>query len=155
MQEILTACGYYAIVTGQVASEALWILDENGERERIPIGELDINGTFEIWSPIDDELSTLIDLAATLGDGEAASLAIGQGRRVRVATDDRPARNAARGLSPPVALASTSELLRSWAEARGPDEVAGVLRRIEEGAQFVPPRQDPNAPWWFHARDGV
>jgi predicted nucleic acid-binding protein len=152
--EILATSGFRAVIAVQAAAEAVWIEDELGQRERIPTDDLAASGRVEIWTPIDDELEVLLELAASLGDGEAGSLAVAHGRRLPVATDDRPARRAARGLSPQVTLRSTSQLMRAWAVERAPTEVAQVLERIEIGAKFQPPQRDPDAPWWTTSRRG-
>jgi predicted nucleic acid-binding protein len=154
MEQILAAAGQRPVLARQAADEALWIQDEVGHREAIPVDRLAADGVIEVWSPIDDELSVLIQLSVSLGDGEAASLAVAQGRRVAVATDDRPARAAARRLRPIVNLTSTSELLRGWSTERPRATVATVLQRIEVGASFVPPQRDPNAGWWETASAG-
>jgi predicted nucleic acid-binding protein len=150
--EVLAVSCFRAVIAVQAAAEAVWIEDEAGRREQIPIDDLAASGRIEIWTPIDDELEILLELAASLGDGEAGSLAVAHGRRLPVATDDRPARRAARGLSPQVTLRSTSQLMRAWATERSPTEVAEVLGRIEIGARFQPPPRDPNAPWWTTSR---
>lgn len=152
--DVLAASGIRPIVSGRAAREALWTLDDNGERERVPCAELAAAGRIEIWNAVDDELNRMLELATKLGDGEAESLAIAQSRDLPVATDDRPARTAARHLAPPVALMSTSELLRVWAGTQQPVVVAGALQRVESGATFRPPRVDPNEPWWSAAIQG-
>lgn len=148
MEEILAAAGQRPVLARHAAEEALWIQDDTGNREAIPVARLAAAGKLEVWSPIDDELSVLIQLSVSLGDGEAASLAVAQGRGVAVATDDRPARAAARRLRPSVNLTSTSALLRGWSHECPPATVATALQRIEVGASFAPPLRDPNARWW-------
>lgn len=113
------------------------------------------NGCIERWVAAGPELDVLVSLAADLGDGEAASLAIAHGRGVPIATDDLPARRSALQLSPSVEVRSTGELLHSWAFERSTDQVAKALRRIEEGASFRPPRQDPLSAWWSTAAQSV
>lgn len=152
MWEILDAAAFRPALARQAANEALWIEDGAGHREAIPVHDLHAADRLEVWALAADELDVLLELAVELGDGEAASLALGHARDVPVATDDRPARRAARRLSPSVALQSTSSLLRAWADGRPGDLVAAVLHRIETSARFVPPRQDPNAAWWATAR---
>jgi predicted nucleic acid-binding protein len=154
LDEILAAGDWQPVVTTQAADEAMWLENEDGDRETIDYNNLSAGANLEIWSPIDDEVLTLVELAAGLGDGEAASLAIGHGRSLPVATDDRAGRRAARALSPPVTLLSTSELLRTWSATVDAEVTAVALHRIEQGACFRPPRNDPNAPWWNAARLG-
>jgi predicted nucleic acid-binding protein len=154
LDDILAAGGWRPVVTAQAAAEAMWFDGESGERELIDYDNLSVNAELEIWSPIDDEVLTLITLAAELGDGEAASLAIAHGRGLPVATDDIAGRRAARALEPAVSLMSTSELLRTWSANSHVDDVAAALARIEQGASFRPPHNDPNAPWWSTARQG-
>jgi hypothetical protein len=154
----LWACGHFdavfaasnvrPVLAGRAAREAIWILDERGDREQVPVDDLIRCARIEVWNAIDDELDLMLDLATTLGDGEAESIAIARSRGMRLVTDDRPARNAARRTKPPVALLSTSELMRAWASPQEPDIIAKAVERIEVGASFRPPRVDPNAGWW-------
>lgn len=151
MADILEGAGYTGVVCDQVVAEALWVANETGQREELPMLALIDNGCVERWTAIGSELDVLVSLAADLGDGEAASLAIAHGRGVAVATDDLPARRTALRLSPRVEVRSTGELLHSWALRRTRDDVAETLRRIEVGASFRPPRQDPFSAWWLTA----
>lgn len=52
-----------------------------------------------------------------------------------------------------LAVVTTSELLRQWAEAGNVsrEEAAETLRRIETLASFVPSPRDPNHRWWIGA----
>jgi hypothetical protein len=148
--QILVAGGWHPILSAQAARESLWFLDEEGERQRIDLAGLEVAGKLEIWTPVDDELPTLLRLAATLGPGEAACLALGHSRGVPVATDDRAGVREAARLAPAVDVVSTSALVRSWAKATDarPNEVAGLVERVESGARFLPPPNDPHRAWW-------
>lgn len=152
LQTVVSAGGYRPIIARQAADEALGIENVDGTREAIDCEGLAIEGVAEIWGCVDEELITLIDLAQFLGEGEAASLALGLSRGVAVATDDRPARRAARRLDPPVELVSTSQLLRAWATTVTSAEVSEAIGLIESRASFRPPRVDPNSGWWDAAR---
>ncbi|HYN00630.1 MAG TPA: hypothetical protein VET25_12850 [Aestuariivirgaceae bacterium] len=84
-------------------------------------------------------------------DGEAMCLALARERKWLVATDDRRAIRIAQqsGLS----VVSCPELVKAWADATGPDEVAvrRVLQDIHVLAQFKPNAAMPEHQWWVDA----
>lgn len=106
-------------------------------------------GIVQICAPADDaEHALYVELAFSLGDGEAMALAIAKNRGWRVATDDRKARIKANGVG--VSVVTTPELLQHWA-THGPHSMADVtnaLSRIETLARFVPAEDSPAARWW-------
>ena len=106
-------------------------------------------GIVQICAPADDaEHALYVELAFSLGDGEAMALAIAKNRGWKVATDDRKARIKADGVG--VSVVTTPELLQHWA-THGPHSmtnVANALSRIETLARFVPAEDSPAARWW-------
>jgi predicted nucleic acid-binding protein len=106
-------------------------------------------GTVQICAPADDaEQGLYVELAFSLGDGEAMALAIAKNRGWKVATDDRKARIRADAVG--VSVVTTPELLQRWASetARSAMEVANALRRIETLARFAPSADSAAARWW-------
>ena len=148
--EIFDACGLRPVMATQAAQESIWVLDEDGERVAMALEALVDQGRLEIQGPVDGELELLVELAPRLGDGEAACMAIAHGRGMLLATDDRAARREAVGRGLEDQLVSTVGLLRQWSEAARVegDELRRTLRRVGDGARFVPPADDPDADWW-------
>ena len=106
-------------------------------------------GIVQICAPADDaEHAQYVELAFSLGDGEAMALAIAKNRGWKVATDDRKARIKADAAG--ISVVTTPELLQRWATqtARSALEVANALRRIETLARFIPSADSPAARWW-------
>ena len=100
------------------------------------------------------EMELYVDYAAELDDGEAMSLAIALSRDFILATDERKARRlfleAARDQR---RLASTSGLMRAWAEGNAvpAERLRSALLRIESRARYQPPPADANHRWWVDA----
>ena len=96
------------------------------------------------------EETTFVDLAAHLDDGEAITGALALHRDCSIATDDRKARRVLRQYAPSVALLSTLELLKLWAEeAQVPgDELGTAMAKMRSGASNVPGAREPLYPWW-------
>jgi len=106
-------------------------------------------GTVQICAPADDtELALYVELAFSLGDGEAMALAIAKNRGWKVATDDRKARIKADAVG--VSVVTTPELIQRWAThaPHSMADVANALSRIETLARFVPAEDSPGARWW-------
>jgi predicted nucleic acid-binding protein len=122
---------------------------DSREVQRIHLEASITKGVVQICSPTDDVENTLyVELALSLGDGEAMALAIAKNRGWKVATDDRKARNKADAVG--VSVVTTPELVKRWASdtARSSSEVAMALRRIETLARFSPAENSPAAKWW-------
>lgn len=151
LSELATASEVRFVMTTIVASEMLWLdpLDPAGERERFDSDDLTARGV-ALLSLDDDESERFVDLARHIDDGEASSIAVAIHRRLRIATDDRKALRLATSQSPPVAVTTTTELLRRWAEASGaPNErLRRVLQAVRTRASYVPLRNDPHLDWW-------
>ena len=89
-----------------------------------------------------------MQLAASLDDGEAMSLALCVSRNLALATDDRKAQTISAARSIPIV--ATSHLLRHWMEEAGIDRerVRSALRLIGTRARFGPWRGYPEQGWW-------
>jgi predicted nucleic acid-binding protein len=97
----------------------------------------------------EDELTLFVELATKLDDGEAVCLAVARTRGWTLATDDRKARREAGLLAVPVV--TTAELVKSWADATGAEEVAvaKLLHNIQTYARFTPHKTMPLHAWWL------
>ncbi|MGO9322473.1 MAG: hypothetical protein ACLPUT_10935 [Solirubrobacteraceae bacterium] len=154
--EVFSACALTPVVALQAARESLWVLDEFGERVEMDIAAMARKGLLEIWTPLEHELALLVALAARLGDGEAASLAIAHARGLGLASDDRLARREAeqRGIGE---LHSTAGLMRAWSQAArpAPATITRALVRIRCGASYLPAPGDPDRGWWARNDPGA
>ncbi len=96
-----------------------------------------------------EELSTYVELALDLGDGEASCIAVAANRGLAIATDDRKARRISteRGLGEPL---RTAGIIRSYCDGveSEPLLVRSILHAVQQRASFVPPRSDPDHEWW-------
>ncbi len=98
----------------------------------------------------DDELALLVEFAASLGDGEAASAAVAVSRGYLLATDDRKARRVVQSAHPEVEQLTTAQLLEHWQRLSGlpSTEMADILKKVTARATFTPPKNDPARSWW-------
>lgn len=97
-----------------------------------------------------DEVETFVDFAALMDDGEAITIALALHRQGAVATDDRKARRIIAERAPMVALLSTLELLKRWADkSRVPEkDLHDAFLALRSGASYVPGERDPLYEWW-------
>ena len=155
--EIARALDAQWLLVPQVVAEARFI-EAVPPAGRIPlsaiVADLVASGMAALVELDASELTTMVRLAARLGDGESASGAVALHRGHTLATDDRLARRvlSAEGVS----LTSTPELMHRWASTGipGDQEVARALRAIEQASHFWPGSTHPLAPWWRAASKG-
>lgn len=139
-------------MTDTAASEALFIeVDVGGIRSRVAVHVRGWagSGRFSVVRLDQADQASFVELAGSLDDGEASTLAFAQRRGLTVVTDDRKACRIAATLGVPVA--GTARLFKEWAEKTGCSDayVGAVLRKIEDQACFTPPRRDPDRAWWL------
>jgi predicted nucleic acid-binding protein len=98
----------------------------------------------------DEEFAEFVRFAAQLDDGEASVCALAVARGGAVATDDRKAIRLLSRLHPQIPVVQTSELLYEWTQLAGipDDEIAPILRAVQQGARFSPRRDAPRFDWW-------
>jgi hypothetical protein len=96
-----------------------------------------------------DELSTFVQLARDLDDGEAATCALAIHRGYVVVTDDGKAMKVLRAQAPPVPQHSTLAVLKAWIDlvTLPSSEARIVLKAICQRGHFEFPRRDPLRPW--------
>lgn len=149
-----------AIATHVLQKEALYVLHvrDDGVIEKISVNLAPLVASHLI-SLMDieslDEQAAVVNFAALrFDDGEAVTAALALHRGAAVATDERRILGVLRTSFPQVAVITTSALVWHWADQTkaSPGEVRAVLRNIEEGGRFVPPRDDPYYAWWQRAR---
>lgn len=97
------------------------------------------------------EIDLFIQLARTLDDGEAVSMAIAKTRGWGLASDDRKARRLAGQLG--VHVLTTPELVKAWAQntSATATDLAQVLQNIQAFARFMPHKTMPLHQWWVDA----
>jgi predicted nucleic acid-binding protein len=138
-----------------VAEETLYILqpdpDDASRLVRVPI-DLDHYTAAGLLHECDlegpEEAELFVQMAAQLGDGEAACFAIAAKRGWALATDDRRASRFAAESS--LTVITTPELAKLWAEntQASDEEIAGVLQNIQRFAYFTPRANAPEYAWW-------
>ncbi len=142
-------------IPNEVAAETLYILqpdaDDAGRLVKHPI-DLGWYTAASLLRPCalegSDELELFVEMATRLGDGEAACFAVAAQRGWILATDDRRARRLAAEAA--LTVMTTPELVKHWSETThaGHQEIAAVLRSIQERAYFAPRAGAPEADWW-------
>ena len=137
-----------------VKSESLYLRKEAdiNENESVDIDDLVNQGIIQICDCEDaEEQKLFVNLAASLDDGEAMSLAIALSRNWHLATDDKKARRIfSENAQNNNLLVSTSDLIKEWAENEKIDDLAikPILLKVERKASFRPPKSDINLQWW-------
>ncbi len=149
---IARTLGLDLLVTESARAEVGSLRDEfGGVIQIVPIQlERHTNsGSLAVIALEPNELPTFVELALALGDGEASSIAVAASRGFAIATDDRKARRISieRGLPEPL---RTTAILRAYcgrAQSAAP-VVRDLLWAVQQRANFVPPRSDPDRDWW-------
>lgn len=139
--EILAALGYQACVAEQVLGEVARcpITKHKYEHARHPFR---LSPNVDIVRLNDVELEDFVEIAQSVGDGEAASIALAIARHWPLALDDRRARVIARRREPGLSLKWTTELLRAEAVVAtfSSDEVgAFYAAALKHARMYVPP----------------
>ncbi len=159
VRELLLAQSRGLFVAQQVAGEALYVMrrSAHGElvRELVDLQPEVAVDLITVATLRGVEVEDYVRHAATLDDGEAATVAIAQHRSAVIATDDRAAISYVSRTLPDLRVLQTSDLIRHWATANNvPDsDVGRVLIDIQQCARFVPHESDTNHQWWRHVLD--
>ena len=155
IEQILMTTSQESNICVIVRNESIFLRNEADLTEMIPIDiqpHID-NGLIKICDlETDEEQELFVNLAAKLDDGEAMSIAISISREWDVATDDKKARRIfLENAQKQQKLASTSSLIKEWAETESISEqkIKEILSKIETSARFQPARSDENYQWWI------
>jgi len=143
------------IVIGDVVQkEALYIFrggddDDAGDVMPVDCEPLIAQGILSVASLASDELSTFVDIARTVDDGEAATLALALHRDYAVVTDDGKAIKLLHTRAPRVSHHSTLAVLKAWIDRAvlPPMETRLVLKAVCQRGHFEFPRRDPLRSW--------
>lgn len=156
MAAILRASNAQVFICTAVQTETLYV--RSGDPESPDVVPIDLapliaSCSLQVVSlATETEEELFVDLAASLEDGEAMTIALAIARGAALATDDRKARRIFGEItSDQSRLFSTSDLVRNWARlpAVASTDVKRVVTRIRSGARFVPAEDDPNYAWWI------
>lgn len=155
IERILKIASQEANICVLVQNESIFLRNEADLTESIPIDiqpYIDSKLIKICGLETDKEQELFVNLAAKLDDGEAMSLAIALSREWDVATDDKKARRIfLENAQKEQKLASTSLLIKDWAEAENISEreIKNILSKIEKSARFHPAGSDANYQWWI------
>jgi predicted nucleic acid-binding protein len=151
LPQIAQATDVTFILVRQAAQEAGHLRDmAGGETILTPIDLSQYNSaTLEIVGLAQPEYSLYVNLARTVDDGEAATIAVAVRRSLPLATDDRKARRVCAELGLPEPT-RTLGILRSYADAASLPQalLREILVKVRDRASFQPPRNDPHQKWW-------
>lgn len=154
IREILSVIAQNSMICVLVKNESLYLRKEEdiNENESVDIDDLINQGVIQICDcETIDEQELFVNLAASLDDGEAMSLAIALSRNWQLATDDKKARRIFReNNSNNNFLISTTDLIKIWVESENIAEntIKPILLKVERKASFRPPKSDINLQWW-------
>jgi predicted nucleic acid-binding protein len=125
---------------------------DSGERELIDLKPLIEKGLLETLA-VENENEKLryIELALSLDDGEAESVAIAEARGFGLASDDRKARNLIQREGLKIELWSTCSLLQQWQSncSISDGELKSILTNIFKLARYRPKFGHPDFDWWI------
>ncbi len=155
MQEMLQALSVRCVVAEAVVGEAVYVprggeSADAAEREPVDLQPLISTGLVEVWRPEKEaEYASFVSFAVDIDDGEAMACALALHRGAAVVTDDRKTVRILRNRVPQLAVFTTTQVLRFWAESiqLGNAALRAVLRDVEARARFVPGGHDPLQPW--------
>lgn len=157
--EVAEANGYRFVLTRKVTEESqfYYLVRPSGlDRVEIDMQALEARGRIRVEDLLPEELGTFVEYAQHLDDGEAETLAVSVHRGIELATDDLGAIKFVGEQQLPVKLVRTSSMVHAWASKVNPTQslITEVLRRISQGARFIPPRSAPHSDWWKRNMSG-
>lgn len=151
---IAAALGRPIVISDTVHKEALYVFrggdgDDAGDIISVDCAPLIAQGVLSVVALASDELSTFVDLARSVDDGEAATVALALHRAYAVVTDDGKAINLLRTRAPHLPHHSTLAVLKAWMDhvALPSAEAQVVLKAICQRGHFEFPRRDPLRDW--------
>jgi hypothetical protein len=157
--EVAEANGYRFVLTRKVTEESqfYYLVRPSGlDRVEIDMQALEARGKIRVEDLLPEEIGTFVEYAQHLDDGEAETLAVSVHRGIELATDDLGAIKFVGEQQLPVKLVRTSSMVHAWASKVNPTQslLTEVLRRISQGARFIPPRSAPHSDWWIRNMSG-
>jgi predicted nucleic acid-binding protein len=154
LSQTFTECG----ITSAVQNESTVLKDAIGNL--LSINDLIVNFSLVVTEPETDlENDYFVSYSASLGDGEAMSLALAITRNYHIATDDLKAKRiylqeVSNPANPqPNRLLTTSELIHHWSvnQQIAVAQIRTILLHIQQQARFIPSPKvpaDPYYQWW-------
>jgi hypothetical protein len=161
-EEVLRSMGCPCFVVQKVREdEVIFLRPMPGENPLVKchllgLSPLLVNDALFDFTLTDEEQEMFVDLAVSLDDGEAMTLAAAYHRRLCMVTDERKVISLAAALSIPITILTTPAWLKHWAEARNvsSEVLDNVQNQVETRARYHPHMTDPLCHWWFHRSDG-
>jgi predicted nucleic acid-binding protein len=158
LDSVVRATGWQFKLCPAVRDEVKKLRDPTtGKVEAVDISSLLERRVLEVIDfTAGDEQARYIDLASTVDDGEAMSIAIAVERDLDLAIDDKQAGNHARRIFPTLRLWTTPEILKAWSEAAAVDsaELQAVILLIESRARYAPAKTHALYGWWQTFKSG-
>ena len=152
-RDIAAGCGLEFAIVSAVSTETLYLHNPDpSEREQIDLQPLINDGILKILDPENEqEKLRYIELALSLDDGEAESVAIAESRNYALATDDKKARRMIQNENIKIELWSTCSLLQSWQKKSSvsDEDMKNALKNILSRARYHPKAGHPNYDWWM------
>jgi len=154
LTSILTAIPQSIVIAEYVYTEEVLPIQANlfGTAEQSNVLQTQINSGVLIITALNSgvEENTLVNLAASMHDGEANTCAIALCRRWDIASDDHKVLAVIRRLAPHIRVVTTPELLKHWADSTqvSADQLSTVLKNIQQRANYWPGQKHVLYSWW-------
>lgn len=153
---ILKSRAIQIYIVEQVLQESLYIrkpaqTSPGFEYEQVNLDPYFQSGLIELVSlDTEDEISVFVELAASLDDGEAATIVIAIKRQMTFVTDDRKATRIFNQQNPPTGSLSTLEIIKEWHDREKNDAglTKTVLQNIFQYANYKPAKSHLLFEWW-------
>lgn len=150
--DLAAGCGIEFAIVSAVSRETLYLHSPDPSvREQINLQPLIKDGTLKILDPENEnEKLRYIELALSLDDGEAESVAIAESRHFALATDDKKARKLIQNEGIKIELWSTCSLLQLWQNqcSVSDADMKIVIENIFNRARYRPKNGHPGFDWW-------
>lgn len=143
-----------------------WSIGDTALKEALFVRDFDRNGdicrvTLDPYAVVSDgnlqiltldgvpELTSLVEFALEIDDGEAQALALALHRERILVTDDRPAVRIASGLTG-VQTMGTPEILMAWVDSNPQQRhrLPAIVRRMSVLGPFQLKKSSPHYGWW-------
>lgn len=152
LAEIVAALGRQLAICSAVKEEVKKLRDPStGEMVAVDISQFLDSGLLLVLDlDGETEKSLYINQATFVDDGEAMAIALAASRKLELAIDDRQATNHIRRTFPDLALRTTPDLLKIWADKDGVsiDDVSRAVMAVEKCARYFPACSHPYFAWW-------
>lgn len=153
--EIVTALDWKLAISGDTRRETLFLSgppDQDGRRPKTPVDFSPLlgSGRLTVHERTDEWADAFVQCAEHLPDADAAAVALAHHLGVTLLTDDSKEARVATLLFTGIEIMSTLDWLRESAAVLGWNQarLGEIARNLRWRANYLPPRQHPDAGWY-------